>query len=119
MKKILTIAAFVFLALSLFSYTRSTNYIISHKPRVWGTVTDISQGYISIAVNEDDKLYPEYDELRVSLSVRNKDGSYSGSPGDEVLVYFSGEVTDGNPASLEKVYGIFTVTPAKWADKKD
>ncbi len=119
MKKISTIAVFIVLVLSFFSYTRSTGYIIDHKPSVWGIVTDISQGYISIAVNEDDELYPEYDELRVSLSVRNKDGSYGGSIGDEVAVYFNGKVTDGDPASLEKVYGIFTVTPAKWADKKD
>lgn len=84
--------------------TRSMNYIIADEPNITGVVRD-----------ENDKsvlIENENGEYRVSLNVAIKDSMTHFSIGDEVVVYYDGNVAETYPMQIDTVYAIALKTPA-------
>ena len=83
---------------------RSMNYIISNEPSITGIVKETNEK--SILIENDN------DEYWVSLNVENKDSMTSFSIGDEVVVYYDGNVAESDPMQINTVYAITLKTPA-------
>ena len=83
---------------------RSMNYIISNEPSITGIVKETNEN--SILIENDN------DEYWVSLNVENKDSMTSFSIGDEVVVYYDGNVAESDPMQINTVYAITLKTPA-------
>ena len=83
---------------------RSMNYIIQNKPSITGIVRETGEG--SILIENADGKY------RVSLDVQNGDSMTDFTVGDEVVVYFDGNIAETYPMQLNTVYAIILRTPA-------
>ena len=83
---------------------RSMNAIIANEPSITGLVKDTGDRAILI---END-----VGEYWVSLDVENKDSMTHFSIGDEVVVYFDGNIAESYPMQINKVYAITLTTPA-------
>ena len=83
---------------------RSMNYIISNEPSITGIVKETNEDAILI---ENDN-----GEYWVSLNVENKDSMTSFNIGDEVVVYYDGNVAESYPMQINTVYAITLKTPA-------
>ena len=84
--------------------TKSMNYIISNKPEIRGTVIQADETAILIE-NEEGEYW-------VSLNVENKDSMTHFSIGDEVAVYFDGNIAESYPMQINTVHAITLITPA-------
>ena len=82
----------------------SMNDIIANAPSVTGIVKDTAEKAIL--------LENENGEYWVSLDVKNKDSMTRFSIGDEVVVYFDGQVAESYPMQINTVYAITLKTPA-------
>lgn len=82
---------------------RSMNFIISNEPSITGIVNETNENAILI---ENDN-----GEYWVSLNVENKDSMTSFNIGDEVVVYYDGNVAESYPMQINKVYAITLKTP--------
>ena len=83
---------------------RSMNYIIQHEPSIQGIVTDTADNAI-LMENADGEYW-------VSLDVQNGDSMTHFSIGDEVVVYFDGNIAESYPMQINRVYAITLTTPA-------
>ena len=83
---------------------RSMNYIIENEPSIMGVVKDSNDNSILIE-NEDGEYW-------VSLNVENKDSMTHFSIGDEVVVYYDGNIAESYPMQINTVYAITLKTPA-------
>lgn len=83
---------------------RSMNYIMSHEPSITGIVKDVSDNAVLMG--------NETGEYWVSLNVENKDSMTHFSIGDEIVVYFDGNVAESYPMQINTVYAITLKTPA-------
>lgn len=83
---------------------RSMNYIISNEPSITGIVKETNENSILIE-NENGEYW-------VSLNVENRDSMTSFSIGDEVVVYYDGNVAESDPMQINTVYAITLKTPA-------
>ena len=83
---------------------RSMNYIIQHEPSIQGIVTDTADNAILLE-NADGEYW-------VSLDVQNGDSMTHFSVGDEVVVYFDGNIAETYPMQITTVYAITLRTPA-------
>ena len=83
---------------------RSMNYIIQHEPSIQGIVTDTTDTAI-LMENADGEYW-------VSLDVQNGDSMTHFSVGDEVVVYFDGNIAETYPMQISTVYAITLHTPA-------
>ena len=83
---------------------RSMNYIISNEPSITGTVKETNENAILI---ENDN-----GEYWVALNVENKDSLTRFNVGDEVVVYYDGNVAESYPMQINTVYAITLKTPA-------
>ena len=90
--------------------TRSMNYIIANEPSITGIVRDTTDKAILIE-NENGEYW-------VSLDVENKDSMTSFRIGDEVVVYFDGNVAESYPMQINTVYAITLKTPADRAENE-
>lgn len=90
--------------------TRSMNYIIANEPSITGIVRDTGDKSILIE-NENGEYW-------VSLDVENKDSMTHFSIGDEVVVYFDGNVAESYPMQINTVYAITLKTPADRAENE-
>ena len=70
---------------------RSMNYIISNEPSITGIVKETNENAILI---ENDN-----GEYWVSLNVENKDSVTNFNIGDEVVVYYDGNIADSNAST--------------------
>lgn len=84
--------------------SRSMNYIIENEPNITGIVNEAENNFILIK-NEDG-------EYRVSLNVENKDSMTRFNIGDEVVVYYDGNIAESYPMKINTVYAITLKTPA-------
>ena len=83
---------------------KSMNYIISNEPSIKGIIKEVNEN--SILVENDSGDYA------VSLNVKNKDGIYSPiMVGDEVTVYYDGNVAESYPMQINTVYAILLQEP--------
>lgn len=83
---------------------RSMNYIIENEPSITGIVKDTSENSILIE--------NEAGEYWVSLDVENQDSVTHFSVGDEVVVYYDGNIAESYPMQINTVYAITLKTPA-------
>ena len=83
---------------------RSMNYIIQHEPSIQGIVTETTDTAILLE-NADGEYW-------VSLDVENGDSMTHFSVGDEVVVYFDGNIAESYPMQISTVYAITLRTPA-------
>ena len=83
---------------------RSMNDIIANEPSITGIVKDLGKNAILI---END-----IGEYWVSRNVENKDCVTEIRIGDEVVVYFDGNVAESYPMQIRTVYAITLKTPA-------
>lgn len=88
---------------------KDINYIVDHEPSVRGTVRETDEEYIVIDVSEEDEVYDSYASLEVSLDVERKDSMTSFRVGDEVAVYYDGNIAETYPARINKVYAILYI----------
>ena len=82
---------------------RSMNYIISNEPSITGIVKETNENAILIENNDG--------EYWVSLDVENKDSVTNFNIGDEVVVYYDGNVAESYPMQINTVYAITLKTP--------
>ena len=83
---------------------RSMNYIISNEPSITGIVKETNENAILIE-NDDGEYW-------VSLNVENKDSVTNFNVGDEVVVYYDGNIAESYPMQINTVYAITLKTPA-------
>lgn len=116
MKKqiIFTIALTCILVLSGCN-NRNMNYIIENEPSITGIVKEVRDNSILIYIETDG--YPYGADCDVSLDVENADSYTDVSVGDEVVVYYNGDIAESDPLQINTVYAITLKTPAK-ADSK-
>ena len=106
MKKYLLLILSVICVLGLVGCNnKSLNYIISNEPSIVGTIKEV--GETSILIEN------ESGEYVVSLNVENSDGIYSPIQiGDEVTVYYDGNIAESYPMQINKVYAVLLQEPA-------
>ena len=109
MKKFIALVLALICVLSLAGCNnRSMNYIIANEPSITGIVQETNDKSILIE-NEDGEYW-------VSLNVENKDSMTHFSIGDEVVVYYDGNVAESYPMQINTVYAITLKTPANRAE---
>lgn len=86
------------------------NYIIEHEPSIAGFVEEVHDDYIIIYIETDG--YPYGASCDVSLNVENSDSYTNVSVGDEVVVYYDGNIAETDPLQINTVYAITLRTPA-------
>lgn len=84
--------------------SRSMNDIIQNEPSITGIVTTITEDAFL--------MKSETGDYWVSLQVENKDSMTHFSIGDEVVVYYDGNVAETYPMQIRKVYAITLKAPA-------
>lgn len=105
MKKVIALVFVLVCVLGLDSCTnRSMNYIISNEPSITGIVKETNK-YSILIENENGEYW-------VSLDVENKDSMTIFNIGDEVVVYYNGNVAESYPMQINTVYAITLKTPA-------
>ena len=105
MKKLIALVLAMFCVLGLVGCNnRSMNYIISNEPSITGIVKETNENAIMIE-NADGEYW-------VSRNVENKDSMTSFNIGDEVVVYYDGNVAESYPMQINTVYAITLKTPA-------
>lgn len=110
MKRYISILVIAVFTLTLLAgCSRSMDDVIQKEPHFIGVVQTMNESYATIAVNEDDPLYSEHTSVQISLDVELKDSYLSLSPGDEVVVYYDGKISND---SVETIYAITLCTPA-------
>ena len=77
---------------------RSMNYIISNEPSITGIVKETNENAILIE-NDDGEYW-------ASLNVENKDSVTNFNIGDEVVVYYDGNIAESYPMQINTVYAI-------------
>ena len=82
---------------------RTITYHISHSPNFYGIVQSTEDEYYVIAVREDDEVYEEYPVVYVSKDIINGDSDRYFDDGEDVNVYYDGNIVDGK---VEVVYAI-------------
>ena len=105
MKKLIALVLLVICVMTLMGCNnRSMNYIIQNEPNITGMMKTIT--------NDAFLMENETGEYWVSLKVENKDSMTHFSIGDEVVVYFDGNVAESYPMQINTVYAITLKTPA-------
>lgn len=90
---------------------RSMNDIISNEPSVTGIVEEVHSGYV-LLYSEEAAGYPNGSYWSVPLNAENPDSYTDVVVGDEIVVYFDGNVMETYPLQIGSVYAITLKTPA-------
>ena len=90
---------------------RSMNYIIENEPSVVGVVEEVHDDYV-IMYSETAEGYPNGSRWSISLTVESKDSYADPVGGDEIVVYYDGNVMETDPLKVGTVYAITLKTPA-------
>ena len=104
---------FAVILVSLAGCSRNMDYVIAHEPCFIGQVEEVTGEYVVVAVNENESIYDDYPAVYVSLDVEQADSCLHFEAGDEIAVYYDGNITEGDPAKTEKVYAITMRTPER------
>ena len=108
---IVLILALIFMFSLAGCNNRSMNYIIENEPNITGLVKEVSDHSILIYIETDG--YPYGADCSVSLDVENTDSYTHVSVGDEVVVYYNGDIAESDPLQINTVYAITLKTPAE------
>ena len=104
--KIIRLLPLLLLLTLLAACKPSMNTIIATKPCVKGVVQEVHEQTILIEVNEDEEARKSSDLISVSLNVQNADSITHFYAGDEVAVYYDGQIAESDPAQIHTVYAI-------------
>lgn len=116
MKKYIVLALTFVFALGLTGCNKkSMNYIIQNEPNITGIVEEANDDFIIIRCEQIDG-YQEGAMCSVSLDTENKDSMRHFSVGDEVVVYYNGEIAESYPLQINTVYAVTLRTPANRAE---
>lgn len=86
---------------------KSINFLIDHAPHVRGVVETVEDGrHIIVRVDAEDEIYKEHSVIWVTLNVVRSDSSTDFEVGDDVVIYYDGNISDSSPGKLETVYAI-------------
>lgn len=105
---IVTICVSVFV---LSGCNKSLNYIIDNKPSITGIVRKVNNGSV-IMYSETMVGYPYGAEIIIPLDVEYKDSYTDVAIGNEIVVYYNGDIIETAPLQLGEVYAILLKTPA-------
>ena len=109
MKKLIALVLALVCVLSLVACNnRNMNDIIANEPNITGIVRKIT--------NDVFLMENETGEYMVSLDVENKDSMTHFSIGDEVVVYYDGNIAESYPMQINTVYAITLKTPVDRAE---
>ena len=109
MKKLIALVLALVCVLSLVACNnRNMNDIIANEPNITGIVRKIT--------NDAFLMENETGEYIVSLDVENKDSMTHFSIGDEVVVYYDGNIAESYPMQINTVYAITLKTPVDRAE---
>ena len=109
MKKLIALVLALVCVLSLVACNnKNMNDIIANEPNITGIVRKIT--------NDAFLMENETGEYMVSLDVENKDSMTHFSIGDEVVVYYNGNIAESYPMQINTVYAITLKTPADRAE---
>ena len=104
MKKLVALLLALICLLGLIGCSnRSMNYIIANEPNITGIVKEANENSILIE-NENGEYW-------VSLNVENEDSMTHFSIGDEVVVYYDGNIAESYPMQINTVYAILLKEP--------
>ena len=110
MKKFIALILALVCIFTLAGCVRSMNYIISNEPSITGIVQKIT--------NDSVLMENESGEYWVSLDVENKDSMTHFAIGDEIVVYYDGNIAESYPMQIGTVYAITLKTPADRAENE-
>lgn len=88
---------------------RTMDYIIENEPNITGIVEKVQDNFIIINIKTES--YPDGANCKVSLDVENKDSYTDVSVGDEIIVYYNGEIAESYPLQINTVYAITLKPP--------
>lgn len=88
---------------------RSMNNIIEHESSISGIVEEVSDDFIIIYIEAPG--YPNGASCMVSLDVENKDSYTDVSIGDEIVVYYNGDIAESYPLKIDTIYAMTLRTP--------
>ena len=109
MKKLIALLLSLICLLGLIGCSnKSMNYIVANEPNITGIVKEANENAILI---ENEK-----GEYWVSLNVENKDSTTHFNLGDEVVVYYNGNIAESYPMQINTVYAITLKEPADRAE---
>ena len=83
---------------------RTMDYIMENEPSVAGIVEEAQDSYLIIYIRT--KGYPDGASCKVSLEMESEDSYTDISVGDEIVVYYNGEIEESEPLQINSVYGI-------------
>lgn len=78
------------------------------EPNFSGIVEEIEEELILVRVNDDDLI--SSDLIYISLDVELKDSMIDFNIGDEVRIFYDGNIGESYPAQINKVYAIMPVS---------
>lgn len=111
MKKIIAAALVLICIMGLVGCNRdSMDYIIENEPSLTGIVKEVSENWLLIEC--EPTAENPWTEYNVSLNVENEDSMTHFVIGDEVVVYYDGNIAETTPLEIGKVYAITLKTPA-------
>ena len=90
---------------------KNMNDVIENAPSIQGNVTEVHETYMIIHIVTSG--YPYGADCSVSLTPVYEDSYTDVSAGDEVVVYFDGNIMETDPLQLGTVYAITLRTPAE------
>ncbi len=112
MNKLIALVLVLVCALGLIGCNnRSMDYIVNNEPSITGIVKECNDHSILIE--------NETGEYLVSVDIDARDSSTRFNVGDEVVVYYDGNVAESYPMQINKVYAITWYTPANRTEKND
>lgn len=85
------------------SMTRDDIY---SEPKFRGTVQEVSDKSVLVAVNPGEEILRSSDLISVSLDTKLKDSMTHFNVGDEVIIYYDGNIAESYPAQVYTVYAI-------------
>lgn len=107
----------VVILVSLASCSRSMNYVIDNEPHFAGIVEEVIDDYVVVKVNKNESIFKDYPTVYASLDVELADSYLDFEVGDEIVIYYDGNISNGTPAKAEKVYAITIITPQNRGDE--
>lgn len=113
----LAIMILVSLSILLVACIPMTMNNVYKEPNFSGLVEEVHEGSILVKVDESENLGS--DLISVSLDVKLKDSMTDFQVGDEVNVYYDGNIAESYPAQANTVYAIFLLEAEESDSAKD
>lgn len=104
-------ALLLLLCLGLTACGSSMDAIMAQKPSVTGVVEQVYENSF-LLYSETAEGYPYGSHWSISLSPENRDSYTDVAVGDELTVYYDGNVMETDPLQVGTVYAITLKTPA-------